>query len=471
MGAIQFGVKENKEALNMQINLYKINFFPGEILKGEINLSENPINPKCPKIINNLTITYSLIHREYWQNHDIISETFNKINDPIQSSDEGKVADDSKHLKEEVIFSKKEVPNLSINNVQKEITIPFQIPIPQNAMASIEFLHTEKTYAYSRNYLKIQIPEYGNQANILIFILRPPAPIDSELTISKSFSKRKLGFLGAANNVCFQGSYEKNYYGFNEICILNLKLNASGSKENVKSLTVILKRKVHFLINGSKPLFKNNEFTEDLWQNTMTNFDSSQDINFRIFLIESSKIFNNKKSSFLDVNSVSKPNLICLLPSYEGQFVKCEYYLKVKISFDSMLIKDPEFNMPIDLGHTPSPFLQNFVFDVNKIIFSYNGSINIPLMIPDNNINNDDNKKNNSNLKDNIQKVFGNAKQNINNKEENIKKIFGDINNKNNGKPTPENENQNNNLENSVNLQSLEELNMAKNEQAAPPNY
>ena len=111
MGAIQFGVKENKEALNMQINLYKINFFPGEILKGEINLSENPINPKCPKIINNLTITYSLIHREYWQNHDIISETFNKINDPIQSSDEGKVADDSKHLKEEVIFSKKEVPN------------------------------------------------------------------------------------------------------------------------------------------------------------------------------------------------------------------------------------------------------------------------------------------------------------------------------------------------------------------------
>ena len=172
-----------------------------------------------------------------------------------------------------------------------------------------------------------------------------------------------------------------------------------------------------------------------------------------------------------NINSVSKPYLICLLPSYEGQFVKCEYYLKVKISFDSMLIKDPEFNMPIDLGHTPSPFLQNFVFDVNKIIFSYNGSTNIPLMIPDNNINNDDNKKNNSNLKDNIQKVFGNAKQNINNKEENIKKIFGDINNKNNGKPTPENENQNNNLENSVNLPSLEELNMAKNEQAAPPNY
>ena len=482
MGAIQFGIKETKNSINMKVNLFKVNFFPGEILKGEIKLNGDIDNPNVQKTLKNLTVIYSLIHREYWQNHENLSESMNIINEPNQVSDEGKLADDIKHTKEEIIFSKKEVYNNLKSDYQKEITIPFKIPIPQNSRASIEFLHTAKTYAYSRTYLNIHLPEKGNEGNILIFILRSPVPIKSDLSITKSFAKKKLGFIGAANNVNLKFSYEKNYYGFNEACLVNLKVDAAGSKENIKSLAVVLKRKINFLINGSKPLIKSNEFTEDLWKNTMENFDS-QDINFRICLIESPKVNNNRKSIFVDFNSVSNSNLICLLPSYEGKFVKCEYYLKVKISFDSMLIKDPEFNMPLDLGHTNSPFLQTFVFDINKILFNYNSCTSIPLMIPDSD-NKDGNKGNNLNIKENIQKVFGTAKQNIINKSENLKKIFGNVNinnnNKINEKPTPENENQisnqiqnqnkiqNNNLENSADLPSLEELNMVKNEQAAP---
>ena len=307
-----------------------------------------------------------------------------------------------------------------------------------------------------------------------------------------------MGFLGSGNNVNFQGSYPKNAYGFNEVCPLNIKLDTYGAKEPIKSISIILKRKVSFLENGIKSLFKMNEYNDDLWQNAMLSFESAQDFNFNIPLIESQKIFMQKKTLFFDLNSINKQNLICLLPSYEGNFIKCEYFIQVKVMFDSLLIKDPEFIMPLDVGHSPSLFLQNFIFDINKIINNYNGSLSMAFLIPNilrnNEINN--NSKNNYN-QDDYKKVFGREQNNIiNNKDQIRQNIFGNINNSNmnnmnninninninsyNKEGTPEgiNNQQNNNiqinpyqninLENSNNLPSLEELNNAKNEKPAP---
>jgi hypothetical protein len=128
----------------------------------------------------------------------------------------------------------------------------------------------------------------------------------------------------------------------------------------------------------------------------------------------------------------------------------------VKVAFDSILIKDPEFIMPLDLGHTPTLFVQNCMFDVNKIISNYNGSLNMGLMIPDifvnkNNNNNNDNNKN-INLQNNMSKLFGVKGQNMINKDQNMKKIFGDNkNNNNNIKNINMNNNKNNNMNNNIN--------------------
>jgi hypothetical protein len=350
-------------------------------------------------------------------------------------------------------------------------------------MPSLEFLNNIKIYAYSRTYLNINILDTENSAKLLIFIQKVPIPLKSELTIMKSVVKKKLGFFGSGNTINFKGSYPRNAYGFNEVVPINIKLDTYGVKETIKSITVILKRKVNFLQNGSKGFLNFNEYVDELWQNAMTSFESAQDFNFNIPINESPKIFLQKKSLFVDVNSISKQNMICLLPSYEGKFIKCEYFIQVKVNFDSLLIKDPEFIMPLDVGHIGNLFVQNAMFDINKTLNNYNGSMNMGLMIPDIfincniSINNIDNKSNINNNQYNF--------ANMNNfQEECNKNIFYDkigqnsINNINNDTPEGLNYQQNNNsqinpyqnikLEDSYNLPSLEEINMAKNEQAAP---
>ena len=528
MGAVQVGVNENKGLYGMAIYLNKINFYPGETIIGEIKLYLKNNSQNIPQIIKNPTVIYTLYNREYWQNHDNkpsnITNSIIKTTSPDPISDEGTFPDDDNHLKEEILITKKEIyNNLPNNNIQTGISLPFQLLIPQKAKPSLEFIRTTKLYAYSRTFLNIELPEYKNEAKLLIFIQKYPTPLKSELTIVKSVVKKKLGFLGAGNNVNFAGSYPKNFYGFNEICPINIKLDTLGAKEPIKSISVLFSRKVTFLQNGLKSLlFKFNEYTDDLWQNSMNSFEASQNFNFNIPLIENIKIFMQRKTIFFDLNSINKQNLICLLPSYEGELIKCEYFFKIKVSFESIFIKDPEFIMPIDLGHTPSLFVQNCMFDINKILNNYNGSLSMGLMIPDIFMNK------NNNVQENIKKVFGDKGQNIYNynKEQNFQNfannynninynninnsnmnyninnsninnsnmnyninynninnnniINNNINNINNENDTPEGiesqqiinnqvkPNENMNLENSCNLPSLEELNKVKNEKAAP---
>ena len=57
-----------------------------------------------------------------------------------------------------------------------------------------------------------------------------------------------------------------------------------------------------------------------------------------------------------------------------------------------MLIKNPEFEMPIDLGHTNSIFNQTFILDINKILGKINQTLILSLM-EENNIDIINNKK------------------------------------------------------------------------------
>ena len=473
MGAVQVGVNENKGLYGMIIYLNKINFYPGETIIGEIKLYLKNNSQNIPQIIKNPTVLYTLQNREYWQNHDNkpsnITNSIIKTTSPDPISDEGTFPDDDNHLKEEILITKKEIyNNLPNNNIQTGISIPFQILIPQKAKPSLEFIRTTKLYAYSRTFLNIELPEYKNEAKLLIFIQKYPTPLKSELTIVKSVVKKKLGFLGTGNNVNFAGSYPKNFYGFNEICPINIKLDTLGAKEPIKSISVLFSRKVTFLQDGLKSLlFKFNEYTDDLWQNSMNSFEASQNFNFNIPLIENIKIFMQRKTIFFDLNSINKQNLICLLPSYEGELIKCEYFFKIKVSFESIFIKDPEFIMPIDLGHTPSLFVQNCMFDINKILNNYNGSLSMGLMTPDIFMN----KNDKNNVQENIKKVFGDKGQNIfnYNKEQNFQNIpnnfyYNNINNSSMNYNINNNSNINNsNMNYNINNSNINNSNMNYN--------
>ena len=473
MGNNQEDNKANFEKLNSQIFLNKFNFFPGETIKGSIELSikeEEKEDSDESKIISNPKFYYALMHKECWQN--------NKNNENSEY--------DNYH--EEIIFSKKETLNNIYNkDTNNFITINFQIKIPQNTKPSFEFVRPSKPsdiYGYSRNYIILDLREYLIKKEILIFIQKLPLPLNSELTVTKYITKKKLGFIGSGSNINFQGSYPKNNYGFNEVCPLTISLDIFGSKENIKGIEFTLKRKISFMKNKSKV---GEEYVDDLWNSSMKENNLSKIINFKLPLIEPDKIIKERKFPFLDINTINKENLICLLPSYDGDLIKCRYYILIKIFYESMLIKNPEFEMPINLGHTKNVFNQTCLFDINKILGKMNDTMIMALMEDfSSNVINMNNNKKDVDVKSKMKDIFGDSSQKK--REQNINKIFGNIpkninkqtNNKKEETPTPQNNikiNNNNSLEKSnsnlsssgsMNLPSKEEVYQTKDEQAAP---
>ena len=489
MGNNQENNNENLGKLNMQIYLNKFTFFPGETIKGFIEVSPKEDDSPELKTLNNIKLYYAIIHKECWKNNNSKNKENPKDINTININND----DDFDNFQSNIIFSKKEIYNVDniLNKDSKNIIkIPFKMKIPLETKPSFEYIPKSKlsdSYCYSRIYLDIEIPEYLNKKEILIFIQKIPSPLKSDLTISKYITKKKLGFIGSGSNINFQGSYPKNYYGFNEICPLNISLDIFGSKENVNGIEFALKRKISLMKSKSKVA---EEYVDDLWQSNMKENNLNKNISFNLPILEPDKIIKEKKFSYFDINTISKENLICLLPSYDGDIIKCRYYILIKIFYESMLIKNPEFEMPINLGHTMTIFNQTCMLDINKILGKINQTMILSLMDESYSdiINNKKEVDMKSKMKDifgeksqknktrqeNINKIFGNVPQNvnksINNKKEETPNLQKSINiNKKNSYQSLENSNDNLSGSGSMNLPSKEEVySSTKDEQAAP---
>ena len=473
----------------MQIFLNKYSFFPDEILKGELKLSCKEIDEEsdAPLVLMNPKISFRLVHKECYANPEL--EVKNKKNENTINESTG-----FDNIKKNVVFAKTELyPNLKNKDIRSIVNIPFSIKIPSEIKPSFEYMNKNKSYAFSRIYLAIDIPESLNKKEVLIFIQKPPKPLTSDLTITKYITKKKLGFIGSGSNVNFQGFYPKNHYGFNEVVPLNISLDIFGTKENIKGISFTLKRKICFMKNKNKAA---NEFVEDLWAHNLKENITQKNFNFNIPLVETEKIYNERKNMPFDMSNVNKDDLICLLPSYDGDIVKCQYYIFIKISYESLLIKDPDFEMPIDLGHSQTVFTQTFMLDVNKILLKINNNI-IKILLPDTNENQNINKNQidvkskmgdifgksqskNTNKKDNTPKTdLGNKKDN----NSNMSKVFGNVtpnynkpySNKKDA-PTPKSDININNSHSSLgksnsshsSIPDENDINETKDEQAAP---
>lgn len=432
MGSTQLGQDQTKGICYMQISVNKFHFYPDEIISGKIKLypKNNMINYSN---ILNLNIEFSISQKEYWQDHNnLINLDANKnINNANLLFDEGTDPDDVNHLTENVLLTK----TLTFQNSQMKngIIISFQLRIPTEVKPSFEFLSSPQLYAYSRTFLNIKILETQNESKLLLFILKKPTPLQSDLTISKNCSKKILGLFGNANKISFSGTYPKNNYCFGEICPLNIKINASENSEKINNITVSLKRKIQF-ISGKKSLINlAKKYVENLWEYRTNQFGYMQEfnLNFNIPLSDNQLFSMKRKSNFVDLNSISRNYLSCLLPSFMSNLIKCEYYIKTEIVFDSLLIKNESFIMPLDLGHGQNLYNQNSMLDINKIFSQYSTAmissimdINSEMLV----------KNNNSNINSNENNI-------INISEEN--KVFGDIENLSNPNIINNYENQN----------------------------
>ena len=418
---------QNIGKFNMEIFINKFTFFPGETIKGEIKLSNKYLG--FPQILNFPKIYFALIHKECWKKLDNTDKkdknktNGNFINDPSDNATD--------NYKQKIIYGNNEMYNNLINKeIKDNLLIPFQLKIPLDAKPSFEYTNTNKSYGYSRIYLDIEIPETLNKKEILIFIQKLPTPLKSELIINKNLMKKKLGFLGSGSNINFQSSYPKNHYGFGEVCPLSILIDNFNANKSFKGISFSLKRKILFIKNN---LIESGEYIENLWQYKMKE-NLSKNINFDIPLLETNQIINERKSSFFDINSICKENSICLLPSYDGQLIKCQYYILIKILYESLLTKNPEIEMPIDLGHSQSVFNQTCMLDINKILGIINETMLTCLMADGFSYNNINENKSDVNRQKKMLDIFGvnTNSETDKSEQENMNKIFGEESNDNN---------------------------------------
>ena len=180
MGSFTTGIiKDENSPFNMNVYLEKMYFFPGDTIKGLIQL--NSINKINQRLILSSKICFVLKGIEYWENNQNNNNSNRETPNPSLDEIQKKVIhqNDRKQYYEYIIFSKEElIQNLmeassKINTIsfnKNEINIPILIEILKEAKSSLEWSKENNIFCFSRTIFSINIPELRIFSNYFIFI-------------------------------------------------------------------------------------------------------------------------------------------------------------------------------------------------------------------------------------------------------------------------------------------------------------
>ena len=368
---------------NIQIHLPKLNYFPGEIIQGSITLlsigKNNDIQDSLPK----MKILQSIIQKEYWKNgqnstplnldNDINNDTPIPQNyNTLQTEND---TSDIKHTNIKTITNQiLLITKNSYSKIENGFEIPFQLEIPKNALPSFEWFHDVNTFCYSRIFLNIEIPETQNKKSIILFIEKQSLILNTPLIFNKFIGKKSFIIFGG-DSLQMEVSYPKNSYSFNDICCLHLKIDITESKTKLNSVIIFLKRKIKFLVNGKQSIFLNTaDFMEDIWENKIMIKDDKnliKNYDFNLILTDNEKLLSKRQTNFLLLEN-NKNILKYLMPSFSGQNICCEYFIKIKPIFESSSFSYSDFLIPLDLYHENDMNMLNILKDINKILSDFN---------------------------------------------------------------------------------------------------
>ena len=151
MGNKQENNNENLGKFNMQISLNRFNFFPGETIKGSIELSPKDEYLNDFTILKDIKLYYALLHKECWKSNIAISKDKTKEINSININDDSEI----NNYKTDMITSKKEVYNINNEKNQKNnIVINFQIKIP------LDTKHVSNLFVLIKSQIYMVIQEF-----------------------------------------------------------------------------------------------------------------------------------------------------------------------------------------------------------------------------------------------------------------------------------------------------------------------
>jgi len=370
--------------VGIQIKLNKVCYLPGESIQGSIILT-----PKFNLIEEVLTNPKLFLNITQYQFYSYT------------------VGSDTEHEAEELILVSFNLnfDDFLNNNKSNEINIPLNIILPNYAYPSIYFSRDN----YVKHYFSVEYPHFKVKRTIMFIVKNNlnfntynnslKAPVECQVKYNKS----KLFF--SKGSCILTIKMPKNYFLYNEKITYNINLNCKELKIGIKKFRVSLYRVEKK--NLPKERFKSRR------QNTVKiffkdyNINKKQDIyNITDFIVFSNIIYVKSNSPCpYDIYKVfeehglfevDEKNFNYLYPSCVGGLLSIDYFLKVKVYFDTTWTFDESINIPIDfcsiLEDKKNNSINNNINIIENNIISGNNFIN-------NNIyqNSDVNKKNNNN--------------------------------------------------------------------------
>ena len=374
-------IKLNENQYELKINLEKVNYFPGE----EINVKIQIISKTNIKLnFNSLRIFYFIKNIEYWQNNMNIKESNNQTPNGNNLNEKKDILKDKKNYYENIILSKEEeinnLNNLSNNYPNNKLNTSLKIQLPKDIKPSFEWYKDDNIYCFSRTILSISIPDLELNSYNHLFIKRAMPDSLSNINFQKILGNESFLLFWQNDNIKFDINSPKNCYSINDICPIQINIDTSQLKSELISINLSLKRKIKFMINGEQSVFLNtSDYTEDLWENKiiLDKKEKTHNLNFEIPIKDKEKIINKKKLNFnIDLKIINKKNLTYLMPSYTGNNIKCEYFLKIKAIFADHNINVNEFIINFEISHENNSSSIEAINDIDTIFNEINTKIN-----------------------------------------------------------------------------------------------
>lgn len=392
MGTIQTGIiKDNNCPYEMNIYLEKMNYFPGETILGLLQITSSHIINK--KLITSSKISFTLKEIQYWQNRQN-NKSDQSVLTPQPSDNyihqqEGEHPNDKNHYFENIILLKEDLIFNIINSSEngensdkvmilnkKEIKIPINIEIPKDIKPSLEWTKDNNTYCYSRILLSINIPDLKLFSNYFLFIHKKSPLSISTINIDKIIGNKSIIFFWDNDYIKIEASSQRDSYPFSDLFPFEIKIDTSQLKTRLNSIIITLKRKVKFLVNGEQSIFLNTcDFIDDLWENKiiLEKNETNHFFEFKIPLIDNDKILNQKKFNFnFNIKNFNKKYLTYIIPPFNGEMIKCEYFIKIKPIFEGTNISYSDILIYFDLFHNQNIFSLTAIKEINKILYEIN---------------------------------------------------------------------------------------------------
>ncbi len=315
-------IKNAKAIVNVSLETSII--FPGEIVKGKINIKPN--QNRDITSLQNPRIDISLSQEQNWQSFIFSEEDKSTRNGESFNN----------------FFSNKTLNCIEYKgkNFSEGMTIPFQYQIPDDITPSFEWPHTRYEFAYVRNFLNINIPELFYKTKILLLILKKPCLLESPLTVTTTEERKKFLLFGKGS-IIVEGSYPTSSYPILGNIPLTVRIDASSSDVIIKEVTVKLKRKLQFYSKTN--LKSTRDILQNMYEEKKKVCSKYEDLHFNIPFKDSNEIEYSMNCSALGNNT----EVCCLLPNISTNTINVIYYIKIIADPDDLLAKKIEFTFSV----------------------------------------------------------------------------------------------------------------------------